>query len=87
MEPGSNQARERRYPISGILTRLDTYQRVGGEGELDNKAGKMTYLAGQQASKCDVNHGSPLSRDKRRPLTGIELTLTLLKLHLATCKF
>ena len=55
-------------PISGILTRPDTYQREGGEGRggggwLENKASKMTYLVGQEASKCDVNHGAPPSRE------------------------
>ena len=54
-------------PITGILTRPDTYQREGGErrggggGGLDNKASKMT--SGQEASKCDVNHGAPPSRE------------------------
>ena len=58
-------------PISGILTRPDTYQTEGGDGgELDNTAGKklMTYLAGRQASKYNADHGAPPSREyKGRP--------------------
>ena len=58
-------------PISGILTRPDTYQTEGGEweggggGGLDNKAGKMPYLTVQQASKCDANHGAPLAENTK----------------------
>ena len=51
-------------PISGILTSPNTYQREGGEGGGggggdENKASKMTYLAGQKASKFDANRGAP----------------------------
>ena len=39
-------------PVSPILTRPDTYQREEGEGKrLENRASKMTFLLGQQASK------------------------------------
>ena len=52
----------------------------------------MTFHTGQQASKCNANHEAlPAENSKRRPkpqvgrpLTGIVLNLTLLKLHLAT---
>ena len=59
-------------PISGILTRPDTYQTEGGErtkrgggggGRVENKASKMTYLTGQQASKCNPHHGAASSRE------------------------
>ena len=44
-------------PISEILTTPDTYQREGGEGKrLENKASKMTFLTGQQASECKANY-------------------------------
>ena len=66
----------------------------GGE-ELDKTAGKND-LSRRPASKqmrCEPwgapqqrIQRSPLSCDKRRPLTSIELTLTLPKLHLATFK-
>ena len=51
----------------------NTYQtqylpKGGWRGGLKNKASKMTYLAGQQATKCDANHGAPPSRElKGRP--------------------
>ena len=42
----------------------DTYQREGGEGKrLENKASKITFLAGQQACKCKANHEVSHSRE------------------------
>ena len=47
-------------PVSGILTRPDTYQREGGAGKrLENRESKMTFHTGQQASKCKANHEAP----------------------------
>ena len=51
-------------PISGILTRPNTYLPKGGQrGALENKVRKMTYLTGQQASECNANHGVPPSKE------------------------
>ena len=72
-------------PISGILTKSDNYQREGRGGKrLENKASKMTFLTGQQASKCKANNEAPPtesskvtpSRDEGRLLINIVLTLT-----------
>ena len=68
-------------PISGILTIPDTYQTEGGDGgKLDNTVGKND-LSRRPASKqmrCEPwgaplqrIQRSPLSHDKRPPLTGI----------------
>ena len=47
-------------PVSGILTKPDTYQREGREGKkFENKTNKMTFLTDQQASKCKANHEAP----------------------------
>ena len=74
--------------------RPDTYQRESREGEARQNDLHVSRRPASKQMRCEPwgapqqrIQRSPLSRDKTRLLTGIELTLTSPKLHLATLKF